>query len=235
MMHMYAQYFHPHTLLERVRNVAFHRRPRTLYKGFTVPDWAKAENDEGWQFDHYSQQAWANCMNDLHSEWTPMQFNGDRQEPNILQWLRFEQYGKGLSSRLFYNEVPQPTWFRYGGHMLENKDSERERDRLLYSFTNSNEEATVNFGIDTTTPEGAEEFKREFDIMAELAPEMIKKEMFYFPHEMAPIVSTEPHFQRVWQHYREHSLRESITKAVESGAISAEDEQACNQFLDMSG
>ena len=48
MYHMYAQYFHPHTLLERVRNVAFHRRPRTLYKGFTVPDWAKAENDEGW-------------------------------------------------------------------------------------------------------------------------------------------------------------------------------------------
>ena len=130
MWHMYAQYFHPHTLLERVRNVAFHRRPRTLYKGFTVPDWAKAENqDGGWEFDHYSSQAWDNCMHDLLSETTPMQFAGDRQEPNVLQWLRLEQFGKGTSSRLFYNEVPQPTWFRFGGHMLENKENERERDR----------------------------------------------------------------------------------------------------------
>ena len=40
MHHMYAQYFHPNTLLERVRNVSFYRRPRTIYKGFRVPDWA---------------------------------------------------------------------------------------------------------------------------------------------------------------------------------------------------
>ena len=58
LMHMYSQYFHPHTLLERVRNVAFYRRPRTIYKGFTVPDWARAENSDGWEFDFYSQQAW---------------------------------------------------------------------------------------------------------------------------------------------------------------------------------
>lgn len=49
--------------------------------------------------------------------------------------------------------------------MLENKDSERERDRLLYSFTNANQTPQVNYGIDTTTPEGAEEFKKEFDVM----------------------------------------------------------------------
>jgi hypothetical protein len=55
LMHMYSQYFHPHTLLERVRNVAFYRRPRTIYKGFTVPDWARAENSDGWEFDFYSQ------------------------------------------------------------------------------------------------------------------------------------------------------------------------------------
>lgn len=119
--------------------------------------------------------------------------------------------------------------------MLENKDSERERDRLLYSFTNANQDQQVNFGIDTTTPEGAEEFKREFDVMCELAPEMIKKEMFYFPHEMPPTISTEPHFQRVWQHYRDYMLKESISKAVESGAISYEDENDCLQFIDMSG
>jgi len=71
--------------------------------------------------------------------------------------------------------------------------------------------------------------------MCELAPEMIKKEMFYFPHEMPPTISTEPHFQRVWQHYRDYMLKESISKAVESGAISYEDENDCLQFIDMSG
>jgi len=41
--HIYGQYFHPHTLLERVRDVNFYRRPRTLFKGFRVPDWATAD------------------------------------------------------------------------------------------------------------------------------------------------------------------------------------------------
>jgi len=48
MNHVYAQYFHPDTLLERVRDVAFYRRPRTLFKGFRVPDWATAEKRHGW-------------------------------------------------------------------------------------------------------------------------------------------------------------------------------------------
>lgn len=104
MHHLYAQYFHPHTLLERVREVRFYRQPRTLFKGFTVPDWATADQKHGWEFDGYSRQAWENAMHDFRSEWTPMQFCGDRQEPNVLQWLRLEQWGKGFSSRLFYNE-----------------------------------------------------------------------------------------------------------------------------------
>ena len=166
-------------------------------------------------------------MHDMNAETTPMQFAGDRQEPNILQWFRLEQFGKGASSRLFYNEVPQPTWFRHGGHMLENKDNDRERDRLLYSFTHANQDQPLNLGIDTTTPEGAAEYKREFEVMRELAPEMIKKEMFFFPHEMPAHVSSEPHFQRVWQHYREHTFKENIAKAVEGGAISQEDADAC--------
>jgi hypothetical protein len=48
---MYAQYFHPETLLERVRDVAFYRRPRTLFKGFKVPDWATAEKRHGWELE----------------------------------------------------------------------------------------------------------------------------------------------------------------------------------------
>ena len=48
MWHIYAQYFHPNTLLERVRDVNFYRRTRTLYKGFKVPEWATADKMNGW-------------------------------------------------------------------------------------------------------------------------------------------------------------------------------------------
>jgi hypothetical protein len=41
--HIYAQHFHPATLQEKIRDVKFFRNPRTLYKGFTVPDWATAD------------------------------------------------------------------------------------------------------------------------------------------------------------------------------------------------
>jgi hypothetical protein len=46
--HLWAQHFHPENLLERVRDVSFYRKPRTLYKGFRVPDWATAEQRNGW-------------------------------------------------------------------------------------------------------------------------------------------------------------------------------------------
>lgn len=48
MHHIYGQYFHPSSLLERVRDVSFYRRPRTIFKGFRVPDWATAEKMNGW-------------------------------------------------------------------------------------------------------------------------------------------------------------------------------------------
>ena len=48
MHHIYAQNFHPDTLLERVRDTRFIRNPRTLFKGFRVPDWATAEKAHGW-------------------------------------------------------------------------------------------------------------------------------------------------------------------------------------------
>jgi hypothetical protein len=147
MFHVYAQNFHPDTLLERVRDVSFYRRPRTLFKGFKVPDWATSENRNGWQIDAYSRQAWENAMHDFRSEWTPMQFWGERQEPNVIEWFRLEQFGKGSSSRLFYNEVPHPTWFRHNGH-LDNPEE------VLYSFTNGDQEQQIIFGIDTTTEEG---------------------------------------------------------------------------------
>ena len=48
MNHVYVQHFHPTTILERVRDVSFYRRPRTLFKGFKVPDWATAGKMNGW-------------------------------------------------------------------------------------------------------------------------------------------------------------------------------------------
>lgn len=56
--HMYAQYFHPDALIERVKDVHFYRKPRTLFKGFRVPDWATAEKSKGWELDIYSRRAW---------------------------------------------------------------------------------------------------------------------------------------------------------------------------------
>jgi hypothetical protein len=235
MMHLYAQYFHPSTLLERVRDVRAYRQPRTLFKGFRVPDWATAKEQHGWDFDAYSRQAWDNAMFDMHSEWTPTQFAGERQEPNVLQWFRLEQWGQGFSSRLFYNEVPQPTWWRYGGHMLQAKEDEKARDKLLYSFTYADQDQGMIFGIDTTTEEGRAQFREEYEALCQLAPEIVKKENLVFPHEMAPRISTEPHFRRVWQHYREHMFRLRFAQLVESNEISEADAQTFSRWIDMNG
>ena len=235
MMHMYAQYFHPSTLLERVRHVRFYRQPRTMFKGFRVPDWAQAKETEGWEFDDYSRQAWENAMHDFHSECTPMQFAGERQEPNVLQWFRLEQWGQGFSSRLFYNEVPQPTWWRHGGHMLEDKDDDKARDKMLHSFTYSDQERGVYFGINTATEEGREQFRQEYMALSEMAPEIIKKENLIFPHEMGPAITNEPHFRRVWQHYREHMFKLRFAQLVKQGEISEADADAFRKFVGPTG
>mmetsp|Transcript_10238 Transcript_10238/g.10206 ORF Transcript_10238/g.10206 Transcript_10238/m.10206 type:complete len:251 (-) Transcript_10238:428-1180(-) len=201
--HIYAQYFHPETLLERVRNIAFYRRPRTLFKGFKVPDWATAEKKDGWEVDNYSRQAWDNALHDFSSEWTPVQFVGERLEPNPLQWFRFEQWGAGASSRLFYNEAPKPTWWRFGGHL-------DDHEKNLYSFTHANQDYPMIFGIDTTTQEGRDQFKKEFDEICSMVPEMINKDDLVYPHEIPKDITTEPHYRRVWQYYREHVLRSSF-------------------------
>jgi hypothetical protein len=177
MYHVYAQYFHPETLLERVRDVSFYRKTRTLYKGFKVPEWAQAEKMNGWQVDVFSREAWDNAMHDFRAEATPMQFIGERLEPNILEWLRFEQVGKGASSRLFYNEVPQPLWIRQEGHV---NDPEEE----FYSFTKANQDYPLIFGMDTTTEEGRKEFEELYLMLAESTPEMLDKNEIIYPHQI---------------------------------------------------
>lgn len=95
----------------------------------------------------------------MNSEWTPMQFTGERMDPVPLNWFRLEQWGKGSSSRLFYNEVPQPTWIRHHGHLTD-------KEKVLYSFTHANQDQQLIFGMDTSTAEGRAEFKKEWDAMA---------------------------------------------------------------------
>jgi hypothetical protein len=230
MHHLYAQYFHPDTLLERVRDVSFYRRPRTIFKGWRAPDWAQNQNMHGWDIDAYSRKAWDNAMHDLQAEWTPQQFGGQRQEPNPLQWFRFENWRGGLKDRLFYNEVPQMSWRFNKGHLLE-EDTEAERDKRLYSFTWANQDSAIMFGMDTRTPEGAAAFQKEYEAMAEMAPEIIKKEDMVMPHEMKPKLSEEPHFQRVWTAYREHEFKLRFSEAVEQGKISEEDANKFTQFV----
>jgi hypothetical protein len=111
----------------------------------------------------------------LASESTPTQFVGERQEPNVIEWFRFEQVGKGASSRLFYNETPHPTWFRNGGHF---------EGENVYSFTKAEQEKKFLFGVDTTTAEGREVFKKEWENMATLFPELLSKDDLVFPHEV---------------------------------------------------
>jgi hypothetical protein len=154
-----------------------------------------------------------------------MQFFGERQEPNVLQWFRLEQFGKGMSSRLFYNETPKTFWHRHGGHMDEGNVED------LYSFTLGDQEQPLTFGIDTTTEEGRKAFKAEYDNLAAITPEIIKSEAMLYPHEMPKQVPTEAHFQRLWSIYRAHSLRNAITDAVASGAVTSGDADAANRFL----
>jgi hypothetical protein len=157
-----------------------------------------------------------------------MQFTGERLEPNILNWFRLEQWGKGSSSRLFYNEVPKPTWFRYGGH-LDNPE------QTLFSFTQADQEHKFVFGIDTTTPEGREMFKKEWETACQLVPELLSKEDMVYPHEHQNFISNEPHFRRVWQHYREHMFKLRFAYLVEEDRISQSDASAFRDFVDLQG
>ncbi len=90
------------------------------------------------------------------------------------------------------------------------------------------------FGFDTTTPEGREQFKKEFDTLRQMFPELLAKEDLQFPHEIQD-VNTEPHFRRIWQHYREHMFRVRLAYFVEEGEVSAADADAFRRFISLTG
>lgn len=117
-----------------------------------------------------------------------------------------------MSSRLFFNESPHPRWIRHGGHL-------DDPEKNLFSFTHANQEQSLIFGIDTTTPEGREEFKKEWEQMADMVPELLSKEDILYPHEHQKYLTEEPHFRRVWQFYREHMFKIRFCQIVDSGDI----------------
>jgi hypothetical protein len=122
--------------------------------------------------------------------------------------------------------VPHPTWFRYGGH-LDNPE------KTLYSFTHADQDQQLIFGIDTTTEEGRKEFKKEWDLMCQMVPELLNKNDLIYPHEIPKNISEEPHFRRVWQHYREHVFKQKFSFLVDSGEISAADAKGFTEFVDL--
>lgn len=104
-------------------------------------------------------------------------------------------------------------------------------DEVLYSFTYADQEQQLLFGIDTTTEEGRIAFKKEYDALVEMVPEMIKKEDFAYPHEYAKQVPTEPHFQRLWKYYRSEHISNLINDAVSKGQVSESDASEARKFL----
>lgn len=226
--HIFAQYFHPNTLTERIRNVNVYRKTNTLFKGFSVPDWARSSDSDGFDMDIYSRMAWKNAMNDMKSEWTPMQFSGERLEPQPLQWFRHEHWGKGHSSRFFYNEVPNPAIWRHGGR-LENKE------KVLYSFKYADQDSEDLFGFDTSNPEGREQLKEEVRRWKAMCPEVFREFEVDDNYETKPYLSEEPHFKRVWGHYRQFQFNSRVHYLIEQGDLSVEDIRKAKPFFDANG
>jgi len=52
---------------------------------------------------------------------------------------------------------------------------------------------------------------------------------------LPPQLSTEPHFRRVWQHYREHSFRLKFAQLVDGEGISKADADAFAKFVGLEG
>lgn len=221
--HIYAQNFHPSTLHERVRDVRFYRLPHVLFKGFYAPDWAKNHVREGADIDLYSRQLWNKAQQDFKSEWTPHIYDPQRFEPVPLNWLRIEFFGKGYGSRLFFNETPNPRTFRHGGHLQDIND--------LYSFKHADNLTDNLFGVDGTTPQGKQKLEEIVKYWKELAPGIFDDCL----PERNEYVSSEPHFLRVWHHYRQFLFKERLQKAIRSGDLTEDDVSRAKPFFDANG
>ena len=227
--HLYAQYFHPTTLHERIRDVSFYKRTAVLFKGFSVPDWATVKNRGSYrEFDAHSKLAWHNAQHDLRAEMTPHIFPGIRMDALPLRWADFEGVGTGNSSRLFYNEVPKVTKYRFGGRF----DASRKR---LLSFKYANQDYDNLLGFDTSTEEGRAAFKAELKEWQAMTPEVFEDIDVDGDYEIGSFVSQEPHFQRTWMHYRQFQFKGRIAHLVGQGELSQDDVDRARPFFDQRG
>jgi len=226
--HIYAQYFHPTTLLERVREVSFYRKTNTLFKGFAVPEWAQNHKRSGFDVDIYSRLAWKSAMQDLKSEWTPQPFDGDRLGPNVINLMRHEHWGKGHSSRFFYNEQAKPTLMRHGGQF-------NDAEKTLFSFKYADQEHDDLFGFDNTTPEGREQIRTELRWWKEMTPELFEDIDVDGEIAIRPFLSQEPHFRRVWNHYRQFQFNARVQILIEQGNLDQTDITRAAPFFDTNG
>ena len=64
-------------------------------------------------------------------------------------------------------------------------------------------------------------------------PELLSKDDIVYPHEHQSYISDEPHFRRVWQHYREHTFKARFAHLVDQGDISQEDASNFKDFINM--
>lgn len=108
-------------------------------------------------------------------------------------------------------------------------DTQETHDRL-YSFTFGDQKRGYIMGIDTTTEEGREAFRKEHARFHEMAPEMVPKEIA-FPHERKPHLLKEAHTMRMYQFYRDQTIRNEMKNAVDAGRLSQGDHDAAVKFL----
>lgn len=171
--HIFAQNFHPESLLERTRDINFFRKPDALFKGFAVPEWAQSSKREGYQIDFYARKIWDKAINEARYEQTPAPQKPERLGPNIIQAFRIEDYAGGNGARLFYNEDPKPTFYRYKGR-FEEADKER-----LHSFKDADQPFDLKeiFGADPDTPEGKKKLENIFEEWRQAMPWLFEEHL----------------------------------------------------------
>lgn len=219
--HLYAQYFHPTTMIERVNHIHFYRQPNRLYKGTKVPDWAQNHVNEAGEFDLYTAQQWAEAMDDFTSEITPVPFFRDPMplDANPLLWLQVFGLGAGKGRRLFYNEKPVHSIWHDGG--------EFDPEEMNYGY-----EPRLQNPFMTATEEGKEQFDKHMADLNRMYPESFPKEGYVYPHEvLRHFQIRDKWFQRNIQNVRELKLMQQAVEMQKAGTLTEEQSLAVIKFI----
>lgn len=219
--HIYAQYFHPNNIIERVNHVHFYRQPNRLYKGTKVPEWAQNHIREGGEFDNYTHDQWTQAMDDFQSEVTPIPVfrDGMPLDANPILWTQIYGFGGGKGRRLFYNEKPVHSTWHDGGEYEEEEMNYGYNPRLKNPFL-------------TATEEGKEEFDKYMQDLNKMYPESFPKEGYVYPHEiLRHFKIKDKWFQRNMQGLRELKLQQSAVDLQKNGVLSEEESLQVVKFI----